>query len=85
MRWPYGFHHFNHVPLHPQPHALWPDTPGVSLAGRGWVCGAGFGGFAGDGGARGVAIVGEASAFSGEGEALCVFVHERRAEPGGHV
>lgn len=85
MRWPYGFHHFTHVSLHPQSHALWPDTPGVSQAGRGRVCGAGVGGLDGNGCARGIAAGGEATAFSGEGEALRVSVHERRSEPGGHV
>lgn len=74
-----------HVPLHPQHHAMRPDTPGVSLAGGRRLRGAGAGGFDGERGARGIAVGREASALSGEGEALRVSVHERRAVAGGHV
>lgn len=56
-----------------------PRAPGVSPADHGWLCGAGVGEF--DGGA----VDGEAGEFSGEGEALRVLVHERRAVAGGHV
>ncbi len=56
-----------------------PRTPGVSPARHGRFRRAGVGGF--DGGA----VDGEGGAFSGQGEALRVSVHERRAVAGGHV